>query len=427
MPVNTMNLIAHKGRLFAGMAAAFEQGGYSGHSASIYVKENAKEEWKLDADFGPGTERVGAMLSVRLRHGPEGKPIPGAPVEALVAGVRKLRRAGEPSPLRVWIKNDQTGKWEASVVTKMPVMEYSVRDLIVHRDQVTGADVVLLGASPAPLGLFRAVYDPDAPGRLRWSDSPEPVEGQSDVGKWFGMAEVNGVVLASNNRTIYRRVDGRAPRWVRVAEFPPARESGNPEIRGLTAVPNPAERTNWPEREMLFFSTQGKLWRMRVPPAIETEHRRQEELDIRSFLSREVDRPVLYAEAAFNRLRNFSPLGSGETLWPVGVQFVYGEGSWREQRRKLRASGLDPTSDIFPKQAYYLLRSRGGEYSLGSIFDPREPDRLLFVARDFEVSPFPGEESVIYAGGFNGSFFKGSLGTAWVYRGEFLGTAARVH
>ena len=75
-----------------------------------------------------------------------------------------------------------------------------------------------------------------------------------------------------------------------------------------------------------------------------------------------------------------------------------------------------------------MLRNQRGEYTLRSIFDPTEPDRLLFLARDFEVSPFPGEENVIYAGGFNGSFFKGSLlGTAWVYRGELLESAVPAH
>ena len=239
------------------------------------------------------------------------------------------------------------------------------------------------------------------------------MDGQSDLGKWFGIAEVNGVLLASNGRSIYRRIDGSAPRWVPVAEFPPAGASGNPEVRGLTAVPNVPERTKWVEREMLFCSTQGKLWRMRVPPVIETEHSLQEELDMRSFLSRQLGRPVLYAEAAFNRLRKFSLPGGVEAFQPIGVQFVYGTGSFREQRRKLRRRGLDPASDIVPKKAYYLLRSPRGEYTLRWILDPTEPERVLFVARDFEVSPFPGEENVLYAGGFNGSFFKGSLGTAW--------------
>ena len=164
LPVCTMNLAAHKGRLFAGMGADFEQDAHSSYSALVYMRPSAQAEWRLDADFGPGSARVGAMLSVRLRHGPDGKPIPGGPVERLVAGTVNMRRIGEPSPLRVWVRNDQTGKWQACVVSKTPVAQYTIRDMIVHRDQVTGADVVILGASPAPLGLFRAVYDPACAG-----------------------------------------------------------------------------------------------------------------------------------------------------------------------------------------------------------------------------------------------------------------------
>ena len=77
------------------------------------------------------------------------------------------------------------------------------------------------------------------------------------VGKWFGMAEVNGVLLASNNRAIYRRVDVYNPRWVRIAEFPPTSESANPEIRGLTAYPTLRISHNGPSERC--FLAQGKL------------------------------------------------------------------------------------------------------------------------------------------------------------------------
>jgi hypothetical protein len=110
LPVSTMNLAAHKGWLFAGMGTDFEENAYSGHSASVYARPNAHAEWRLDADFGPGTARVGAMFSVCLRHCPDGKPIPEGPVERLVVGTIKMRRAGEPSPLQVWVRDDQTGK-----------------------------------------------------------------------------------------------------------------------------------------------------------------------------------------------------------------------------------------------------------------------------------------------------------------------------
>jgi hypothetical protein len=45
---------------------------------------------------------------------------------------------------------------------------------------------------------------------------------------------------------------------------------------------------------------------------------------MRSFLSSKLGRPVLSAEAAFNRLRKFSVPESAAMFWPVGVQFLYG-------------------------------------------------------------------------------------------------------
>jgi hypothetical protein len=36
--------------------------------------------------------------------------------------------------------------------------------------------------------------------------------------------------------------------------------------------------------------------------------------------------------------------------------------------------------------------------------------RLLFLARDFQLSPFPDAPGALYACGYNGSYFKGSLG-----------------
>jgi len=43
-------------------------------------------------------------------------------------------------------------------------------------------------------------------------------------------------------------------------------------------------------------------------------------------------------------------------------------------------------------------------------------DQRLFLARDFRLSPFPEEPHTFYASGYNGSYFKGSLGTAWIYK-----------
>jgi hypothetical protein len=69
--------------------------------------------------------------------------------------------------------------------------------------------------------------------------------------------------------------------------------------------------------------------------------------------------------------------------------------------------------------AFYLLRDARGEGTLRMVEDPADPDTILYLMRDNVLSPFPGEENVVYACGFNASYFKGSLGTAWVYRGAW--------
>ena len=93
LPVSTMNFAVHKGRLFAGMAADFEQRGYSAHSASVYLKSSATSKWTLHASFGPGTERgrndaLGAV-EPRLRR----KTNSRGTIERLLAGVVKMRQA----------------------------------------------------------------------------------------------------------------------------------------------------------------------------------------------------------------------------------------------------------------------------------------------------------------------------------------------
>jgi acetyl esterase/lipase len=80
----------------------------------------------------------------------------------------------------------------------------------------------------------------------------------------------------------------------------------------------------------------------------------------------------------------------------------------------------DPTSYRLKPDAHFLLRDVDSHYTPHRIVDPANPDANLFLARDFEPSPFPGEGHVLYACGYNGSYFKGSLGSAWVYQAQLL-------
>ena len=410
LPVNAMQLVTHRGMLFCGMATSFERDRYSGGSSYIYSKASADAPWKLEADFGPGTSRIGQMLSARFEHDERGKPIPGGPQDVLVAFTLSLaRRGGGSTPLQMRVRDDATGQWHTHELSTPRLARSNVRELWLHRDRVTGADLLFVAASPSPLGIYAGVFDASAPGRIRWRSEPElTAQGRRGTSKWFGMATVNGVLFASDVDAVYRRDDGPQPKWMRVLQFPRgALDEGGAEVRGLTAVPNPQAATGWPEKEMLLLATQFKIWRMRVPASTGDKHEHVAELALIPWLGERLGEPIVFAEAAFNRLTSFRASPDAAALWPIGFQIVYPVAG-------KRLSNRDPESYRLKDDAWFLLRDEKAKYTLHRIDSPAR----LFLARDFKPSPFASEPHTLYACGYNGSYFKGSLGTAWVYRGE---------
>lgn len=397
-----MNLAEHKGILFCGMATSFERDRHSRSSSYIYAKKSSDSPWELEADFGPRTSRVGALYSARFVNDASGKPIPDGPVDVLVAFTMKLEGAGQSS-LQARIRNDDTDKWLTVDLPVQGASKPNVRDAYLHRDSVTGADLLFVAANPSPLGLITGVYNANAPGGIRWSSEPEiTARARRGTSKWFGMAVVNGILLASDANIVYRRIDGAKPEWVEVLEFPRAGDEGGAEVRGLTAVPNLKNSTGWSENQMLIFATQFNLWRMRVPATAKAPHPNESELDMRPWLNERLGSSVVFAEAAFNQLRFFQPLEK----WPIGFQVVF------EVPGKT-LSNKDPASYRLEPNAWFLLRDIDANYELQEITS----NKRLFLARDFEPSPFPGEQDILYACGYNGSYWKGSLGSAWIYQG----------
>ena len=119
----------------------------------------------------------------------------------------------------------------------------NVRCMALHRDQTTNAQFLFVGASPAPLGIVKGAYDPEAPGKIRWFPEVEleslSRKGRGGRGKWFGMASVNRSLFASSARRIFRRIDDPEARWIKVASFSAEERIESAPPRGLTAVPVP--------------------------------------------------------------------------------------------------------------------------------------------------------------------------------------------
>jgi len=418
LPNNAMNIVVHNGKLYVGTAAAFEKSNYSQHRAYVFVKEDKDSPWKVDAEFEPRSERVGALYSARFEFDGNGLAIEGGPVSILLAGTNK-GAGSPPRPMQIKIRDDRSGEWIAADISTKTVAAYRVREIISRRDRITGADMVFVGADPEPNGIYAGVYDATAPGLIRWNPVPELMAAR---GKFFGMAEANGHVFVSDRRGVFKRVDGESPRWVLMMKS--TFEGGtwaNDELRGLSAVPNPKEITGWPEEEMLIFGGGMAVYRMRAgcvgPEPKEEDLPRAnytvvKEVDLNSVLAEVLKHPVVFSEAAFNYVNPFNPPGADSPVWVIGFHFHYGVEGKEFVMKDLSTWTRNP-------YAFYLLRDVNGNHSLRIVEDPDNPDKVLYLMRDNVPSPFPGEENVVYAAGFNASYFKGSLGTAWVYKGEW--------
>jgi hypothetical protein len=417
MPTNGMNIAVHNGMLFAGFGTDNEAGNYSDLRSYVYRKETGDTPWVLDVTFEPGTGRVAALDEVRFERDGEGEPIVGGPVSLLVATTNKFG-AGLMQPV-LRVRYDENGSW-SSVAFGQEVTSYNIRAFAMHRDQVTGADLLFIGAGPAPLGIFRASFDAPT-GTLIIAPEPEFIDETGSRGKWFGFATANGALYGASRTGIYRRIDGFSPSWERVIDIPrlPTLPGGevNLEYRGLVAVPS----LGWPEPEMLYFYQQGRMWRARAGG----DHAYVEELNLDERISQDIGYPVAMSEAAFNSLEAMRLVPYAEPFLFISIEFVFGDlnADHLVAPRDPLSAGDMSSSMAFSSIAYYLLRRHDGSYSpLGQMIDPLNADQITIIARDAATSPFAGDENSIYAVGFNASSCVpecpgSTYGKAWIYRG----------
>ena len=358
-----MNLVNHKNMLFAGTATAFEYKNYTGHTAFIYVKQYSNSAWKLDTYFEKGSERIGAMESCQFFNDKNGNTIKNGPVSILIAATIRTGRRG-PGPVEVRIRDDQSEKWKTVELHFGNYNKYNIREISMHRDSVTGADMVFIASCPHPLGLISGVYDQKS-NKIVWANKPElTYQPERGTPKWFGMDEVNGVLLASNNRYIYRRIDGKNPRWIKVADLRTESNRKNAEIRGVTSVFCYKE-TGWHEKNMLLFSSRMSMWIMKVPKNASEKHEMKKELDLLKLVKSKLSKSIVFAEAAFNRLNLTVSKNANTQFRCIGFQVL-------SSLRRKEPVAKDCTSYALYNYAHFLLRKENGEYKILRISDIKE-------------------------------------------------------
>lgn len=402
----TLRLIAHDGKLFASLGYwtdlpyLQDKGDEPWTGAQVLVKESAGGPWRVDTSFGRETLRTEGMLSATFNTDATGEAL-DQPVTMLIAG---------PSSRGItcaWTRDDATGEWTAS---ELASFRGGIRSFCIHVDSVTGVHHLFAGLSRG--AIVRGAYDPDAPGRLTWSEAAE----LSGTGRVMAMVEANGTLYAAcgidsdepSSGGLFMRVDGPEPRWERVWRWPYKHIEGKDEseiMRGLTAVPDPKGG----DHEVIIGTCAYPGVVYRIDPA--KDHEAVRELDIHAYFAEAWGVEFLRGPclSAYNRMVPAIDPDTGEPvhLIPVWVTHPDGRGTQMGQ------------------SAWYLVRHADGSYGHGRVHDPAlplsNPPRGLTATRTLEVSPFPADGGrVIYAGGFDCAK-RDSHNTAWIYRGTVEG------
>lgn len=360
-------LVVHGRRLFATRL----------RSARVWTRAGPAEPWRVDADFAPRFARVVWLAEAGAANGDRATP----PLAAL------LERDGA---IALALRDDASGRWSPPIEVAAAADAAPRVHAVAHEDAVTHARELLVGVEHERGGV-RALHGLGARSRPTLG----PLEPGVD-GRVTALAVVDGVAhaaVAPSDSTaggLYRRVDGRAPRWEHVTALPARDGAVRGALRALSAVPDPRGAGH----QVLVGMLDGGLI-VRLDPA--RGYAASVELDAAAALAAEWGR-----------------LGAGDgplRATTAGLLPI----RHPESNELVHALGL---SAVHPTQpgAYYLVRQLDASYSvaLARDFDAAAAaGPMPTEVRALVVSPFAADGGrVLYLGGRG-------LGGAWLARARW--------
>ena len=403
----TNYIVAHQGKLYAAVGLWNHDPKAPNPGPQVLVKKAHDAPWEVDTAFGPKNVRAAVMASLTFTTDKDGKPL-AKPVTMLLAGVNGFE---DRDKVTVYSRNDDTGKWEKSIVVENFRKETvrggnEVRLLFTHTDAVTGIQHLFAAVSHG--SLYRGVYNPKATGRIEWTPEPELTGRKGRImtaGEASGSAYIAVDIQKDDpkNGGLFRRIDGPKPKWEWVAEWGERPDRlGVAWLRGFTAIPDPANKG----KDLILVAREKPGVMEVVNP--QKGHAVTTEFDVRGHFMKLLDakNPDRFSSIiAYNDMLPVVHPATGERVHLIGL----GAGAW----------GTTP-SERNPG-AWYLVRHADGAYTHGGVHDAKNPlpesSIGLRSARTICPSPFPEEKGrVFYFGGFDAAGGP-HRDTAWIYKG----------
>jgi hypothetical protein len=393
-----MNLAAFERKLYAGIGYWMDrpeivpQHPDPKSGAQILVLDAKAAQWRQESSFSEGASaggsntRLSTMQVMQFRRFDAAGNILGPLAEILVVGL--------DGPSGTVYTQRSPGNWED---TRIPTPT-PIRSLAVYYDP-TDRTERLYAAPGGGLGsldraVFSGIYDPSAPGRIRWNPTPEPI---GVGGRVMSMAKCDGALFAAARPSIFRRNDAQKS-WDAIYSYPVTDPfdlskyaSG---FRGLTCINGPDGK-----KALLsgFEGTSGDI--LRIDPHTGAA---VVELQTRQFLIQQWGFPPLKQDviAGYNDIPTVKD-GPGEIrlFGLLSRNFNEMNAAWVLSR----ASGDPPRYDLH-------------RVSAPATWPHSRSDDALWSVRTIAVSPFPEDQGqVLYLGGYDGHF-QPDHNTAWLDR-----------
>jgi hypothetical protein len=395
------SLVAFRGKLYAGIGYWMDRPSFFNRSeprspAQILVLDSKSSRWrqehvfdKLGDDDGFKYHRLSAMEVLRFNRFDADGHVIGILAEMLAVGL--------DSPGGDVYTQTSPGVWaDTRIPTSNPV-----RSLAMHYDPTDHTQKVYAGPGAGQerkldRAIYSGVYDPSAPGRIRWNPTPERVGIESRV---MSMVDCGGTLFAAAKPSIFRRNDATRS-WEVVYSYPVTQEVDSSQyasgFRGLTCMENAGAGG---KAVLLsgFEGSSGDILRVDTQTGAAVV-----ELHSRQFLTQQWGGPP--EERDIIAGYNDAPVVTNDP-----------------EVRVFSLLAKSPNADQ-KNSAWFLSRTAGNppRYALHEV-DPLpwpnwRSDNALWSVRTIAISPFPEDQGqVLYLGGYDGHFHP-DHNTAWLYR-----------
>ncbi len=434
-----MHIKAHGGKLFA-FNGYWEDARYTpsvvpfnSSSAQVLRLDEPNGTWTVDLDTGSaGVAHMkgNIMHSVEFGTDSQGRLLPEKISQLVAASFAGQGQPNATPAISVWVRDDRSGKW--AMTDLLPGTQGGrrvPRDIEIHRDAVTGVDRIFLLCGDS--GVISGAYSAESKA-IEWDHAPEfPVGSPAKTFsvRALGMAVANGRLYFSVGGQLFVRTDGTSPSWTLAWQIPGQVNTEVGGIRGLTAVPSPASsgRSAASHKQVLNESlllvwtpngrSIGEIYRLdeeKSKTAVKLHNSTEETLqhlyDVHSAAVGAGLGTARSSLGGYNKMFAFQNPATRELMHLIGFEQALND----DASQKLQFNGYYAGGCV-------AVRSRdqaGAAYSyktieVNGLYSPGKP--MLEAPRAFALSPFPGEESVIYFGGFDANFHD-STNKAWIFK-----------